>query len=225
MHCAFNSWIRMQGYVDFCNSLWSHGEVSWSLSPKIPFHSRLAILEPKASRLRMTGRCIPSKVASPKGIEVEPHRFNLQGALIATWKWPLIKANFVARPGDKGHPPGFEPGSYGSEPILNHYATQTCIKVGKIANYDHGLGLERGTENQKDNAQQLPTCSIRPNKHAPKTPPINKTTQITPKPFPIIQKPSETSVSGNSTASTYWKQSFWVKRESPQKKTWNQCDW
>ena len=56
------------------------------------------------------------------------------------------------------------------------------------------------------------------NKPEPKTPPINKTTQITPKPFPIIQKPSETSVSGNSAASTYWKQSFWVKRESPQKK-------
>ena len=95
----------------------------------------------------------------------------------------------VAPPGDKGHPPGFEPGSYGSEPILNHYATQTCIKVGKIANYDHGLGLERGTENQKDNAQQLPTCSIRPNKPAPKTPPINKTPQITPNPSPSSKNP------------------------------------
>ena len=30
-------------------------------------------------------------------------------------------------------------------------------------------------------------------------------------------KASETSVFGNSAASTYWKQSFWVKRESPQK--------
>ena len=96
----------------------------------------------------------------------------------------------------KGTPLGFESRLCGPEPILNHSATQTCCKCEKIATYNHGLGLERGTENQKDNAQHPPTCSIRTNKPSPKTP------QITPNPSRSSKKPSETSVSGNSAAST-----------------------
>ena len=48
-----------------------------------------------------------------------------------------------------------------------------------------------------------------------KPPQLIKPPQITPNPSRSSKKPSETSVFGNSAASTEWKQSFRVKRESP----------
>ena len=39
-----------------------------------------------------------------------------------------IQASCVPPPGCKTHPPGIEPGSRGSKPILHHYATGACPK-------------------------------------------------------------------------------------------------
>ena len=139
-----------------------------------------------------------------------------------------IQASCVPPPGCKSAPSGNQTRVKG----LKAYSTPLCrrglpwmARKGSIEPLTWAWKGFAGIKNTMRNTPLTPlTPQPNPQPNPQTTPPINETPPNNDKktPFPIIvvQKTSETTVFGNSAASTYWKHSSCSERESRLFPTW-----